>query len=129
MRIRNELKKKTPKLILQYLPQEANGAKTKEFQSLWRSLPDKNAGDCLNISSLDNFGGGKSYNIVGERIVSVCFYPWTALSVLWNGRAVTCCMDYNGVQGRRRSELPEYKGNLEWACVVRDQKELWEARL
>jgi wyosine [tRNA(Phe)-imidazoG37] synthetase (radical SAM superfamily) len=23
----------------------------------------------------------------------------------------------------------EYKGNLEWACVVRDQKELWEARL
>jgi hypothetical protein len=23
----------------------------------------------------------------------------------------------------------EYKGNLEWAGVVRDQKELWEARL
>jgi MoaA/NifB/PqqE/SkfB family radical SAM enzyme len=99
MRIRKELKKKTPKLILQYLPQEANGAKIKEFQSLWRSLPDKKAGDCLNISSLDNFGGGKSYNIVGEKIVSVCFYPWTALSVLQDGRAVTCCVDYNGVQG------------------------------
>lgn len=99
MRIRKERKKRTPKLILQYLPQEANGAKIKEFQSLWRSLPDKKAGDCLNISSLDNFGGGKSYNIVGEKIVSVCFYPWTALSVLWDGRAVTCCVDYNGVQG------------------------------
>jgi len=99
MRIRKELQKRTPKLILQYLPQEANGAKIKEFQSLWRSLPDRKAGDCLNISSLDNFGGGKSYNIVGEKIESVCFYPWTAMSVLWDGRAVTCCVDYNGVQG------------------------------
>jgi hypothetical protein len=98
MRIRKELKKSTPKLILQYLPQETNGARTGEFQSLWRSLPDKIAGDCLNVSSLDNFGGGKSYNIVGKKIVSVCFYPWAALSVLCDGRAVTCCVDYNGAQ-------------------------------
>jgi hypothetical protein len=98
VRIRKELKKRTPKLILQYLPQEANGAKMEEFQSLWRSVLDKRAGDCLNRSSLHNYGGGKSYNRVGERIVSVCFYPWTALSVLCDGRAVTCCMDYNGVQ-------------------------------
>lgn len=99
MRIRKETKRSNPKLILQYLPQEANGAQLAEFQSLWRSLPDKIAGDCLNISSLDNFGGGKSYNRVGKKIVSVCFYPWSALSVLWDGRAVTCCVDYNGVQG------------------------------
>lgn len=99
LRIRKELKKRTPKLTLQYLPQATNGARTKEFQSLWRSLPDKNGGDCLNISTLDNFGGGKSYNIVGEKITSVCFYPWSALSVLQDGRAVTCCVDYNGVQG------------------------------
>ena len=98
MRIRKELKKSKPKLILQYLPQETNGAKTGEFQSMWRSLPDKIAGDRLNISSLDNFGGGKSYNIVGKKIGSVCFYPWTALSVLCDGRAVTCCVDYNGAQ-------------------------------
>ncbi len=99
MRIRKELGEKTPKLILQYLPQEANGARSEEFQALYRSLPDKNSGDCMNISSLDNFGGGKSYNVLGKRIVSVCFYPWSALSVLCNGRAVTCCVDYNGVQG------------------------------
>jgi MoaA/NifB/PqqE/SkfB family radical SAM enzyme len=99
MRIRNELKTSNPKLILQYLPQQANGAQIAAFQSLWRSLPNKIASDCLNISSLDNFGGGKSYNVVEEKIVSVCFYPWSALSVLWDGRAVTCCVDYNGVQG------------------------------
>jgi hypothetical protein len=99
LKIRKELKKRTPKLILQYLPQETNGAKTAEFQSLWRSVLDKKAGDCLNFSTLDNFGGGRAYNRVGEKIVSVCFYPWAALSVLNDGSAVTCCMDYNGVQG------------------------------
>jgi uncharacterized Fe-S cluster-containing radical SAM superfamily protein len=97
-RIRKALKKRTPKLILQYLPQEVNEAKTKEFRSLWRSVLDKKAGDCLNCSSLHNYGGGRAYNRLGEKIVSVCFYPWTALSVLCDGRAVTCCMDYNGVQ-------------------------------
>jgi hypothetical protein len=112
VRIRKELNKRTPKLILQYLPQEANGAKTEEFQSLWRSVLDKRAGDCLNFSSLDNFGGGRAYNPVGERIVSVCFYPWAALSVLCDGRAVTCCVDYNGVQG---------VGDLNFQSV----KEIW----
>ena len=99
VRIRKELKKRTPKLILQYLPQETNGAKTEEFQSQWRSLLDRKAGDCLNLISLENFGGGRAYNHMGERIVSICFYPWAALSVLFDGRAVTCCMDYNGLQG------------------------------
>jgi len=99
VKIRKDMKKTTPKLILQYLPQEANHAKVKDFHSLWRGVLDKRAGDRLNCSSLHNYGGGRAYNRVGERIVSVCFYPWTALSVLWDGRAVTCCMDYNGVQG------------------------------
>jgi organic radical activating enzyme len=98
LKIRKEMKKKTPKLILQYLTQETNGAETKAFKSLWGPALDKKAGDCLNVSSLDNFGGGRAYNRVGEKIVSVCFYPWSALSILWDGKAVTCCVDYNGVQ-------------------------------
>jgi MoaA/NifB/PqqE/SkfB family radical SAM enzyme len=98
LRIRKELNKRTPKLILQYLPQEANEAGTGEFQSLWRPVLDLKAGDRLNHGVLHNYGGGRAYNRTGEKIVSVCFYPWTALSVLWDGRAVTCCMDYNGVQ-------------------------------
>jgi organic radical activating enzyme len=98
LKIRKELKQRTPKLILQYLPQETNGARTDEFRTLWRSVLDKRAGDRLNVSSLDNFGGGRAYNRVGAKIVSVCFYPWAALSVLHDGRAVTCCVDYNGAQ-------------------------------
>ena len=98
VKIRKEMKKKGPTLILQYLPQMTNGAATKEFKAMWHSILDKRMGDRLNISSPDNFGGGRAYNPVGKKIVSVCFYPWSALSVLWDGKAVTCCMDYNGVQ-------------------------------
>ena len=98
LKIRKEMKRKNPQLILQYLPHETNNAKTEEFRVLWCSLIDKNVGDCLNLSSLHNYGGGRAYNRVGEEIVSICFYPWTAMSVLCDGRVVTCCVDYNGVQ-------------------------------
>ncbi|MCM2284390.1 MAG: radical SAM protein [Desulfobacula sp.] len=98
VKIRKTMKKKTPALILQYLPQETNGAATEEFKFLWRSVLDKRMGDRLNFISPDNFGGGRNYNPVEGKITSVCFYPWSALSVLCDGRAVTCCTDYNGVQ-------------------------------
>jgi hypothetical protein len=112
LRIRKEMKRKNPRLILQYLSHETNNAETEEFSALWSSLIDKNAGDCLNITSLHNYGGGRAYNRVGERIVSICFYPWTAMSVLCDGRVVTCCMDYNGVQ---------VMGDLNFQTV----KEIW----
>ena len=112
LRIRKEMKRKNPQLILQYLPHETNNAKTEEFRVLWCSLIDKNVGDCLNLSSLHNYGGGRAYNRVGEKIVSICFYPWTAMSVLCDGRVVTCCMDYNGVQAM---------GDLNFQSV----KEIW----
>ena len=98
LRIRKELKRKNPQLTLQYIPHETNHARTEEFKNLWSPLIDKAAGDCLNITSLHNYGGGRAYNRAGEKIVSICFYPWSAMTVLCDGRVVTCCMDYNGVQ-------------------------------
>jgi hypothetical protein len=98
IRIRRELKRTNPQLILQYLPHETNHARTEEFRVLWSPLIDKNVGDCVNIASLHNYGGGRTYNCVEDKIVSICFYPWTAMSVLCDGRVVTCCMDYNAAQ-------------------------------
>jgi hypothetical protein len=98
LRIRKEMQKENPRLILQYLPNETNKAKTTEFRSLWSPLIDSRVGDCLNVASLHNYGGGRAYNRLGKEIVSVCYFPWTSMSVLWDGRVVTCCMDSNGVQ-------------------------------
>jgi hypothetical protein len=85
-------------LILQYLPTEANHARTDEFQALWEPLIEEKAWDCLNVTTLHNYGGGRGYNQMGKKIVSVCYFPWTSMSVLWDGRVGTCCMDSNGVQ-------------------------------
>jgi len=60
LRIRKEMKRKNPQLILQYIPHKTNNARTEEFRVLWSSLIDKNAGDCLNITSLHNYGGGRA---------------------------------------------------------------------
>jgi hypothetical protein len=98
LRIRREMGSRTPKLIIQYLPNDTNQARTAEFEALWEPLIDREVGDCLNVSSLHNYGGGRAYNHLGKKIVSVCYFPWTSMSVLWDGRVVTCCMDSNGVQ-------------------------------
>jgi len=96
--IRKEMKSETPRLVLQYLPNETNHAKVAEFRSLWEPLIDRQAGDSVNIATLHNYGGGRAYNPLGKKIESVCYFPWTSMSVLWDGRVVTCCMDSNGVQ-------------------------------
>lgn len=98
LRIRKDMERGNPRLILQYLPNETNHSNTEEFKALWSSLIDTKVGDCLNVSSLHNYGGGRAYNHLGKKIVSVCYFPWTFMSVLWDGRVVTCCMDSNGVQ-------------------------------
>ena len=98
LRIRTELKRGNPRLILQYLPTATNRNQSDAFRALWEPLIDKQAGDRLNVAALHNYGGGRDYNRTEQKIVSVCYFPWTSLSVLWDGRAVTCCMDSNGVQ-------------------------------
>jgi len=97
-RIRKEMNSETPRLVIQYLPNETNHAKVAEFKALWDPLIDRRAGDSLNVATLHNYGGGRAYNPLGKKIDSVCYFPWTSMSVLWDGRVVTCCMDSNGVQ-------------------------------
>ena len=98
LRLRKAMNRRHPRLILQYLPTEGNHSRTDEFRALWEPLIDKKAGDSLNVATLHNYGGGRGYTQTGKTIVSVCYFPWTSMSVLWDVRVVTCCMDSNGVQ-------------------------------
>ena len=98
IRIREQLNSNTPKMIIQYLPQDSNQAKTDEFMRIFNGIVRKSRGDSLNIFSLHNFGAGKNYRPLGKKILSICNYPWRTLVILQNGKAVICCLDFNGLQ-------------------------------
>lgn len=97
LRIRKELGKSNPRVIIQYLPQTENKAKTDEFISIFSQLIDNSIGDSLNVFSLHNFGDGRIYH-KADKIVGICSYPWRTMVILHDGRVVICCLDYNGAQ-------------------------------
>lgn len=95
--IRKELKKSTPRVIIQYLPTQTNDSETKQFFKMMGPLIDKKSRDTLNIFSLHNYGGGRSYVKLG-RVSRICHFPWRTMVILSDGTAVFCCLDYNGTQ-------------------------------
>lgn len=96
-RIRKEMRSHKPKVIIQYIPMDENGSKTDDFSKLMRPFIDEEIGDSLNIFGLHNYGDGKTY-IKPKKIVRTCGYPWRTMVILYDGRVVICCMDYNGIQ-------------------------------
>lgn len=45
-----------------------------------------------------NIGDKKTQLLLSLAKTPLLFSPWMSMSVLWDGRVVTCCMDSNGVQ-------------------------------
>jgi len=96
-KIRSEMGCTKPNLIIQYLPQETNKAKTQEFINIFDSKIDKVGGDQLLVCGLHNFGGGKEYNPLGKTFMT-CKFPWETMVILYDGKVSTCCIDYDGRQ-------------------------------
>jgi len=98
IRIRREAGSQRPRIIIQYIPQGSNGARSAEFKKLFHKVIDASAGDSLMVVSLHNYGGGKTYCSLRRDDRRVCPFPWEIMMILWDGRVSTCCMDYNGIQ-------------------------------
>jgi radical SAM protein with 4Fe4S-binding SPASM domain len=97
-KMRQQLRSKKPRVIIQYLPQESNKNKIDEFKAIFAQLIDLSLGDQINIFSLHNFANGRKYHDLGRNICTICDYPWRTMVILWDGKVVPCCLDYNGVQ-------------------------------
>lgn len=95
--VRKKLKKRNPKVVVQYLPTRTNKKKKEKFFRLLRPFIDEEIGDSFNVFSLHNYGGGRSYVKVGE-ITRICNWPWQVMVILQDGKVVLCCADYNGEQ-------------------------------
>src|SRR5688500_18313782 len=87
VRIRAELGKKRPKLILSFVRQN-NSSDEQAFIEHWRNIADK-----VHITDLHNWAG----TLNTESDVNYpCYRPWLTFTVLWDGRVSLCCADFDG---------------------------------
>src|SRR5262252_9527244 len=87
VRIRAELGRRRPKLILSFVRQN-NSVDEQAFIEHWRKVADK-----IHITELHNWAG----TLNRESDVNYpCYRPWLTFTVLWDGRVSLCCADFDG---------------------------------
>jgi len=87
VRIRGELGKRRPKLILSFVRQN-NSADEQAFIEHWRKIADK-----IHITELHNWGGTLHQH---SDVNYPCYRPWLTFTILWDGRVALCCADFDG---------------------------------
>ena len=87
VRIRAELGKRRPKLILSFVRQN-NSADEQAFIEHWKKIADK-----IHITDLHNWAGTLHTN---SDVNYPCYRPWLTFTALWDGRVSLCCADFDG---------------------------------
>ena len=87
VRIRTELGRVHPKLILSFVRQN-NSADEQAFIEHWRGTADK-----IHITELHNWAGTLNHE---SDVNYPCYRPWLTFTVLWDGRVSLCCADFDG---------------------------------
>jgi radical SAM protein with 4Fe4S-binding SPASM domain len=90
---------RTPRLIMQFVRQKLNYQETDEWLAKWKAVEGV---DEVKIKSYISWDG-QDDRINALRIAPapradkvVCDKPWTSVTILWDGRVVPCCFDYDG---------------------------------
>jgi hypothetical protein len=87
VRIRQELGRRHPKLILSFVRQR-NSAEEQAFIERWSKVADK-----VHITDLHNWAG----TLEGRADIRFpCYRQWLTFTVLWDGRVSLCCADFDG---------------------------------
>jgi hypothetical protein len=96
VRIRGELGRTHPKLILSFVRQD-NSEDERAFIDHWRTIADK-----IHITDLHNWAGTLNRE---SDVRFPCYRQWLTFTVLWDGRVSLCCADFDGrvVLGDMRS--------------------------
>jgi MoaA/NifB/PqqE/SkfB family radical SAM enzyme len=87
IRIRAELGRQRPKLILSFVRQN-NSADEQAFIEHWKKVADK-----IHITNLHNWAGALNTE---SDVNYPCYRPWLTFTVLWDGRVSLCCADFDG---------------------------------
>jgi radical SAM protein with 4Fe4S-binding SPASM domain len=117
VRLRQELGRARPKLILSFVRQD-NSEEERAFIERWRTLADK-----VHVTDLHNWAG----TLHTESSVNFpCYRQWLTFTVLWDGRVSLCCADFDGREvlgDLRTSTIAEIWNNDRYRSVRRAQLE------
>lgn len=97
---RRQCGSKIPTVILQFVRQQLNAHETEAWLAKWRTVPGI---DAVKIKSFVAWDGHDDrinvlrVNPAPDSHGLVCDKPWTSVTVLWDGRVVPCCFDYDGL--------------------------------
>jgi hypothetical protein len=87
VRIRGELGRTHPKLILSFVRQD-NSDEERAFIDHWRTFADK-----IHVTDLHNWAGTLNRE---SDVRYPCYRQWLTFTVLWDGRVSLCCADFDG---------------------------------
>jgi hypothetical protein len=87
VRIRGELGRTHPKLILSFVRQ-GDGQQERAFIERWRQVADK-----IHITDIHNWAGTLNRQ---SDVRFPCYRQWLTFTVLWDGRVALCCADFDG---------------------------------
>lgn len=92
VQMRNKMRSHYPRVGIVFTRTRKNEAEADAFVKYWRPKVDK-----VFVSRVHNWGG-KRQTTAGDLSLNPwpCLRLWTTFTVLWDGRAALCCMDYNG---------------------------------
>lgn len=89
--VRRKSASKTPRIGLVFVETEKNRFEREAFVKRWKGRVDS-----IHISSYHNWGGSLDSSRAMETRGLPCLRIWRTFTVLWNGDAALCCMDYDG---------------------------------
>lgn len=99
LKYRHERNSKTPSVIMQFVRQKLNQHETKTWLKKWTNVEGVDAVKMKSFVTWD----GQNERINALRIEQavapekiICDKPWTSVTILWDGRVVPCCFDYDG---------------------------------
>jgi radical SAM protein with 4Fe4S-binding SPASM domain len=100
-----------PQVLMSCLSLPGTESEVEEFRAHWRPRVD-----AVRIKAADAWDGSSARinDVVSDRQYpaggSICGWPWQSVVVLWDGRVVPCCFDYDGkyvLGDLRRKSLAE----------------------
>jgi radical SAM protein with 4Fe4S-binding SPASM domain len=94
---RDRLRASNPKVRFQFCPDMAPAEEFQMFLDKWLPFMDADRGDEFFSTGLHNWAGGKDYvDLRKPESQRYCVWPFKDIQILWDGRVVPCCYDFNG---------------------------------